>query len=184
MRTKEWGIPPSVRLKTNAYVMLLSNAPDFGYANGDCGWIEGHSEESVQVKLVRTGQVVEVPRVVRGVEHAEKPDAYSGTVSIPKSEDAGAYIPRQHYRGRVKRYVMGQIEYFPLRLAYASTVHKSQSLTLDKVQCDFRDHFFSHPGMLYVALSRCRTLEGLRLVGQQGTFARHCTVDSRVREWI
>jgi len=79
---------------------------------------------------------------------------------------------------------MGQIEYAPLRLAYASTVHKSQSLTLDRVQVDYRDHFFSSPGMLYVALSRCRTLEGLRLVGQQGTFASRCTVDERVRGWI
>ena len=185
-RTKEWGIPPTTRLKVGAYVMILSNAQDFHYVNGDCGHIEGFDaeEQTVSVKLVRNGQTVELPQVVRGVEWSEKPDSYTGSVMIPKSEDDGAYIPRQHYRGRVKRYVMGQVEYSPLRLAYASTVHKSQSLTLDKVQCDFRDHFFSHPGMLYVALSRCRTLEGLRLVGQQGTFASRCTVDSRVREWI
>jgi len=185
-RTKEWGIPQATRLKVGAYVMILSNAQDFHYVNGDCGHIEGFDaeEQMVSVKLVRNGQVVELPKVVRGVEWSEKPDSYSGSLTIPKSEDDGAYIPRQHYRGRVKRYVLGQIEYIPLRLAYASTVHKSQSLTLDRTQIDYRDYFFSSPGMLYVALSRCRTLEGLRLVGQSGTFASRCTVDERVRGWI
>jgi hypothetical protein len=183
-RTKEWGIPPSVRLKVGSYVMILSNASDFHFVNGDCGHIEGHDDDSISIRLIRTGNVIELPRVVRGVEYSERPDAYSGSLSIPKAEDEGAYIPRQHFRGRVRRYVMGQIEMFPLRLAYASTVHKTQSLTLDRVQVDYRDHFFSHPGMCYVSLSRCRTLGGLRLVGQRETFASRCTVDPKVREWV
>lgn len=182
--TKEWGIPPSVKLKHGAYVMILSNKVDFEFANGDCGWIEGHDEDFIHVRLVRTGKVVEVGRVVRGVEYSEKPDAYCGTVNIPKDEDDGGYVERQHWRGRVKRYCMGQIEYWPLRLAYASTVHKTQSLTLDRCQVDFRDRFFSMPGMCYVSLSRARTLAGLRLVGQRDTFAGRCTVDERVRSWI
>ena len=78
----------------------------------------------------------------------------------------------------------GQVEYFPVRLAYATSVHKSQSLTLDRVQVDFRDHFFGRAAMLYVALSRCRTLEGLRLVGQPERFVTQCSVDERVRRWM
>lgn len=62
--------------------------------------------------------------------------------------------------------------------------HNSQGLSLDQVQVNIRDHFFSTPGMLYVALSRARTAEGLRLVGQPGTFQARCTVDERVRPWL
>lgn len=184
IRTKEWGIPPQVRLKVGAYVMILANANDFSWANGDCGWIRDYDDDTITIELVRTGQEIILPRVVRGVEYSERPDGYSGTVNIPKDEDGGGWLPRQHYRGRVKRWVMGQIQYFPLRLAWASTVHKTQSLTLDRVQCDFRDRFFGMGGMMYVALSRCRTLGGLRLVGMRETFAQRVTVDEAVRRWI
>lgn len=182
-RTKEWGIPQQARFKTGAYVMVLSNAADFHYVNGDCGWIREHDQDSITIELVRTGEEIELPKICRGVEFIDRPEGWNGQ-NIPKEEDNGGYRPRTHHRGRVKRYVMGQVEYFPMRLAYASTVHKSQSLTLDRVQVDFRDWFFGKPGMLYVALSRARTLEGLRLVGQPEKFAHQCAVDPRVREWI
>lgn len=185
MRTKEWGIPPEVELKLGAYVMLLANAPDFEYVNGDCGWITEWGNPTLTIKLVRTGQEIELPSLVRGVEHSDRPADWSeGYPRVPKSEDDGGWMQRPHYRSRVKRYVTGQIQYWPLRLAYATTVHKSQSLTLDRVQCDFRNHFFSQPGMLYVAISRCRSLAGLRLVGQRETFAKHCNFDERIRPWL
>jgi hypothetical protein len=57
-------------------------------------------------------------------------------------------------------------------------------LTLDRVQVDYRDWFFGKPAMLYVALSRCRTLEGLRLVGMREKFAKQCAVDPRVKSWL
>lgn len=187
LRTKEWGIPPEVELKRGAYVMLLANHPDFSYVNGDCGYISEYNreDECILIELVRTGQEIILAPLVRGVEHSEKPLDWPSTAPrIPASEDDGCWHPRPHYRTRVKRYVTGQVEYWPLRLAYATTVHKSQSLTLDRVQVDFRNHFFSQPAMLYVALSRCRTLQGLRLVGQRDTFAKHCTFDERIREWL
>jgi ATP-dependent exoDNAse (exonuclease V) alpha subunit len=83
-----------------------------------------------------------------------------------------------------RRFVEGQVEMWPVRLAYASTVHKSQGLSLDKLQVDVRDHFFSQPAMIYVALSRCRTLEGLRVVGQRERFIKQCTIDERVRPYL
>jgi ATP-dependent DNA helicase PIF1 len=80
--------------------------------------------------------------------------------------------------------VEGQVQFWPVRLAYASTVHKSQGLSLDRIQCDIRDQFFGQPAMAYVALSRCRTLAGLRIVGQRERFIRQCNTDARVRRWL
>lgn len=80
--------------------------------------------------------------------------------------------------------IAGWISYLPLRVAYASTVHKSQGLSLDRVQVNIRDAFFKTPSMLYVALSRARTKEGLRLVGSAVAFVERCTTDPRLKAWL
>ena len=186
-RTHEWGIPPIAEFKVGAYVMILANAPDFSWVNGDCGKIVEIGAAYVEVELVRNGQVERIEKIVRHVEKHEKPD----DVDV-SAVSRGEYLSRPHTRRRVSPsgrssvagYVLGQVEFFPLRLAWSSTVHKSQGLSLDRCQVDFRDNFFAHPAMLYVALSRCRTLAGLRLVGQREIFVRACQMDARVKEWI
>jgi hypothetical protein len=130
-----------------------------------------------------TSQVVRLARLVRHVDHKEKPDGWYGETRA-KEQDDGGYYSRSHYGQRRRRYIEGQVEYYPLRLAYASTVHKSQGLSLDRVQVDFRNAFFGNPAMIYVALSRCRTLEGLRLVGMREVFAGRCKVDGQVARWL
>lgn len=182
-RTHEWGIPPLTEFKIGAYVMILANAADFEYANGDCGHIEELVGGAFQIRLVRTGEVVSVPKIIRAVDDRSKPEGWHGLV-VPKNEDFGGWRAEAHFRGQARRYVFGQVEYYPLRLAWASTVHKSQGLTLDRVQVDFRDRFFASPAMLYVALSRCRTLGGLRLVGMKDIFVRACQMDQRVRDYV
>lgn len=182
----EWGIPPTVEFKLGAYVMILSNAPDFAYVNGDCGHIVDYNGENgrVAIELVRNQAVVEIAPIVRSVELPEKPDTLAH-LEFPKlGDEESPYYTSPHYRKRTRRYVTGQIEYYPLRLAYATTVHKSQSLTLDKVQIDFRGWMFKNPAMLYVALSRCRTLAGLRLVGDAQRFVLQCKTDARVIPWL
>ena len=87
-------------------------------------------------------------------------------------------------KGKGKSEIIGTIDYMPLRAAYGCTVHKTQGLTLDNVQVNIRDPFFRQPGMLFVALSRARTMEGLRIVGNQTGFVERCRIEPRVQKWL
>jgi ATP-dependent DNA helicase PIF1 len=182
----EWKqVPERVTLKVGAYVMLLANAYDedtreLVYANGDCGHVVDHGA-GLSVQLVRNDRVVGVARVVRDVGRKDKPE---GWARLNGGTAHGEWYPRPHWMPNKRRFVEGQVEYWPVRLAYASTVHKSQGLSLDRAQVDIRDHFFGQPAMLYVALSRCRALEGLRIVGQRERFIKQCNIDERVRPWL
>lgn len=178
----EWKqVPDRLGVKLGAYVMLLSNMPDgdggFYYVNGDCGHITAYEEGARRftVKLVRTGEPVVVYPLVRSLEQKDKPEG-----ADPARVEG--WLPREHNSKR--GWVTGQVEYFPLRLAYASTVHRSQGLSLDRVQFDFRNHFAESPAMCYVSISRCRTKEGLRLVGQPEMFAKRCRVDPKIRPYL
>jgi ATP-dependent DNA helicase PIF1 len=201
VRAARWGkqrgdwrnVSDTADFKVGAYVMLLSNKSEEGqllYANGDCGHILQYERGIFSIELVRKDVngdsiIVEVGPIVRNNDSKDRPDGWYGD-----DEDAdarsGEYWPKPHVRGakREKRYVSGQIKYYPLRLAYATTVHRSQGLSLDRVQFDFRGHFAGAAAMSYVSLSRCRSLEGLRLVGMKDIFARRVKADPRVARWL
>jgi ATP-dependent DNA helicase PIF1 len=172
-----WGIPKTLPLKIGALVMILANQRDerrrLQYVNGDLGTIVDATETSAYVELQRTGEVVEVLPVRRQVK-------------LPCDSGRRAELWKAGKPELVegKWEIAGEISYLPLRVAYASTVHKSQGLSLDRVQVNIRDHFFKSPGMLYVALSRARSMAGLRLVGSPGTIIERCVTDPRLREWL
>ena len=188
----EWkNIPDRTVVREGAYVMLLANKFIDGqliWANGDCGHIVGISPAidkltppSLVVELVRNKQEVYVESLVRGVESKDKPEGMTVEATASAKQQ---YLDQPHYNPESKRYVQGQLQYWPLRLAYATTCHKAQGLSLDRVQIDFRKWQFGKSGMVYVALSRGRTLEGLRLVGMPEVMARNCKCDPKIVRWL
>ena len=72
----------------------------------------------------------------------------------------------------------------PLRIAYALTVHKTQGLTLDHAQVSLAEPFMRQPAMIYVALSRVRSLDGLRIIGGPLKLREWCTTHPKVRRYV
>ena len=179
-----WGIPPRLPLKIGALVMVLANrrvdgAPPqpYLYVNGDLGTlVDANIEQGLaQVHLQRTDQTVTVDYVRREVRipcDAPRRKALRDEGRSDRLSEDGRWE------------ITGWVRYLPLRLAYASTVHKSQGLSLDRVQVNIRDPFFKEPGMVYVALSRARTAGGLRLVGTPATLIQRCTVNPKLARWL
>lgn len=183
----EWSkIPEILDLKVGAYVMILVNkslgyeggiSTGFEYSNGDCGVIKEYlkDRDSFLIELVRNKQIVEIPRTTRYNETKQKPDATESWVG-----DFEPYFDEER-----SRYILGLVSYHPIRLAYGVTTFKSQGLTLDNAQIDIRSNFFGFPNQLYVALSRCRTIDGMRLVCPiDGLLAKRCNVDKKVLNWF
>ncbi len=88
-----------------------------------------------------------------------------------------------YYDFRTKKWIVGGIVYLPIRCAWACTVHKTQGLTLNNVQIDYSDAFMRSPSMSYVALSRARSVKGLRIVGTPRLVASRTNVFKKVLQW-
>jgi ATP-dependent exoDNAse (exonuclease V) alpha subunit len=182
-------VPDELRLKEGALVMILANRRVYAddedergtmvYANGDLGELVGKSGAAWLVKLQRTGTVVSVVLVRREntipLEVGRRKQMKEQGLSVEE---------RITERGKGKSEIIGTITYMPLRAAYGCTVHKTQGLSLTSVQVNIRDPFFRQPGMLFVALSRCTTAEGLRIVGDQAGFVERCKIEPRVQKWL
>jgi len=82
---------------------------------------------------------------------------------------------------KIKTRTIGSFTQFPLRLSWAITIHKSQGKTFQKIILDIRRGIFS-PGQLYVALSRCTSLEGIVLL--QPIQKKHVFMDWKVADFL
>jgi ATP-dependent exoDNAse (exonuclease V) alpha subunit len=128
----------TLMLKPGAKIMLLRNDPDRRWVNGTIARVSRLAEKRVWVEI-------------GGDEHeVEQVSWESRRYAYDKAAE------------KIVETVAGTFTQFPLRLAWALTIHKSQGLTLDKVYIDLGRGTFAH-GQAYVALSRCRALDGLAL---------------------
>lgn len=128
-------------LKPGARVMFIKNDPERNYFNGKTGKITAIHDERVEVQCDDGTTVTVSPIVWNNVKFSTNAET-----------------------GGIEEQVLGKFWQIPLRLAWAVTIHKSQGLTFDKVIIDAERSFAA--GQVYVALSRCRTWEGIVLLSQ------------------
>jgi ATP-dependent DNA helicase PIF1 len=190
---KTWGqsdgtwaqIPDELELKIGTRVMILANltnanaansSGELEYSNGDCGILVGANDEVTVVQLDRNDKRVCVKRVHRPtISYSYDGECEESTIPV---------FGKVTYNPDENCWYVGGVDYMPLRLAYATTVHKSQGLTLDNVQVDLGHSFMGAPSMCYVAISRCRTMQGLRIVGDRESLARRTRINEEVRKWL
>lgn len=129
----------SLRLKVGAQVMMINNDNQKRWSNGTLGVVSALGSDKIQVDI-------------KGTKYWIEPETWH----------------KYHYKyfdaqPVIRKTVVGTFEQFPIKLAYAITIHKSQGRTFDSVMLDYSaGHAFS-AGQTYVALSRCKSLNGLYL---------------------
>jgi hypothetical protein len=135
-------------LREGAQVMFLKNDTEKRYFNGKIGTIKRLDDDEVVV------------------------DCDGFEINVPRETWENTRYQVSRNEGKLEQEVLGTFTQFPLRLAWAITIHKSQGLTFEKVMIDAGAAFSS--GQVYVALSRCTSLEGIVLLSKIPTAAIYC----------
>jgi hypothetical protein len=137
-----YPIDETMELKLGAQVMFIKNdiSPEKNFYNGKMGKIISLDRDEVKVQFTDEKKIIEVEKYEwNNIQYTLNPST-----------------------GEVEEKVLGTFVHYPLKLAWAITVHKSQGLTFDKAIIDVSKVFV--PGQSYVALSRLRSLDGLVLL--------------------
>lgn len=129
-----------LRLKVGAQVMFTNNDPMHHWVNGTLGTVEKLSKDSIHVSL----------------------DNGCGTYEVKCNMWNSIKYEYDEETKKLKKIVVGKYIQYPLRLAWAITIHKSQGLSFSKMELNLKGGTFVN-GQLYVALSRVRSLDGLFL---------------------
>ncbi|MFV8441328.1 helix-turn-helix domain-containing protein [Flavobacterium sp. LB2P44] len=139
---KIFPVEQQLQLKVGAQIMFVKNDLSFdkNYFNGKMGVIKSLSSQEILVHFPEENKTIEVEK-------------YEWQNIRYKVDETTKEIEEE---------VLGTFVHYPIKLAWAITVHKSQGLTFDKAALDVSQVFL--PGQAYVALSRLRSLEGLILL--------------------
>jgi ATP-dependent DNA helicase PIF1 len=152
----------TLTLKTGARIMMLNNEPRGKWVNGTLGEVSKidtrDASTTVQVRLE---------------------NGYGGKI-LPYTWESIRFVFNERTQ-RIESEVVGSFTQYPLRLAWGTTIHKAQGKTFDHVVVDFGRGTFA-PGQAYVALSRCRSLEGLVL--RRPMKPEHVLIDQRVSTFL
>lgn len=151
---KRFPVEMTMRLKVGAQVMFTRNDQHKRWANGTLGKVTKLAKDEVQV-TTNAGETYVVPNC---------------------SWDSVTYEYDKEAK-KLKKEVTGTFTQYPLKLAWAITVHKSQGMTFEKMSLDLSKGMFA-AGQLYVALSRVQSLDGLFL--SKGIIPQYCHTNREV----
>jgi ATP-dependent DNA helicase PIF1 len=127
-----------LELKVGAKVMMVKNDPKGRWVNGTVGTIALLANDLILVEI-------------DGVRY-----------SVDREQWKNVQYRYSRSEGRIVQDEVGVFEQYPMRLAWAITIHKSQGHTIDRICVDLGNGAFAH-GQTYVALSRCTSFEGIVL---------------------
>ena len=134
--------PIELYLKVGAQVLFIKNDKEKRWVNGTLGTIVSFSKEEPTIIVVRTE---------KGEEVNVEQEIWSNVIY--------SYNEKEQ---KIEEQEIGVYQQYPLKLAWAITIHKSQGLTFNNVNIDLTGGVFAG-GQTYVALSRCTSLEGISL---------------------
>ena len=152
-----------LELRVGAQVMFVKNDPDKQFVNGSIGKVVALTTDSIQVAL-------------------QNEDGSTKMIDVKKLEwEILKYKTTEDDISKIDAQVVGTFTQYPLKLAWAITIHKSQGKSFDKVIINLGAKGAFEHGQTYVALSRCRSLEGLVLKHRLNP--RDIMVDDRIVEY-